>query len=153
MSTYDLLAQELREQRALAIQVIERQNELAESLSQQLQDARAENARLRDDCKRLVGWLHDARAWARAWKESARANHDAYQNQFLNAKVLSRQLQDAREEIGQLREALDEARMQERARCLNVINSYVLHTKVKPHGAVGQALSAIMYTLKGSTDD
>ena len=42
MSTYDLMAQELREQRALVIQVIERQNELAESLSQQLQDARGE---------------------------------------------------------------------------------------------------------------
>ena len=51
MSVYDLMASELREQRALAIQVIERQNELAESLSQQLQDARA---------------------WARLWKRAAK---------------------------------------------------------------------------------
>jgi len=57
MSTYDLLASELREQRALAIQVIERQNELAESLSQQLQDAREESQRKDAEIERLRGAL------------------------------------------------------------------------------------------------
>jgi len=42
MSTYDLMASELREQRELAVATIQRQNELYESVSQQLQDARAE---------------------------------------------------------------------------------------------------------------
>ena len=94
MSTYDLMASELREQRELAVATIQRQNELYESVSQQLQDALAE----------------------RAW----------------------------------LQEALAEAQMQERARCLNVINSYAMHTQVRPHGAVGQALAAIINTIKGA---
>ena len=42
MSTYDLMASELREQRELAVATIQRQNELYESVSQQLQDARGE---------------------------------------------------------------------------------------------------------------
>ena len=67
MSTYDLLAQELREQRALAIQVIERQNELAESLSQQLQDARGENARLREALESIMeAWPSHAHRIAEA---------------------------------------------------------------------------------------
>ena len=64
MSTYDLLAQELREQRALAIQVIERQNELAESLSQQLQDAREENQRKDAEIERLREVLDAMLSWA-----------------------------------------------------------------------------------------
>ena len=42
---YPLMAQELREQRELAVATIQRQNELYESVSQQLQDAREENQR------------------------------------------------------------------------------------------------------------
>ena len=56
-------------------------------------------------------------------------------------------------EIERLRGALEQAQMQERARCLNVINSYVLSTQVKPHGAVGLALAAVAGMIKGSADD
>ena len=52
-------------------------------------------------------------------------------------------------EIERLRGALEEATAMERARCLNVISSFVLRARVKPHGAVGQALDFIMREMKG----
>ena len=74
MSTYDLMASELREQRELAVATIQRQNELYESVSQQLQDARgeikrkdAEIERLRGTLRALYGTYGVTLAWQRKW--------------------------------------------------------------------------------------
>ena len=73
---YPLMAQELREQRELAVATIQRQNELYESVSQQLQDARGE--------------LHEARNWATLWKfktRQYRALHQYFVNLYLAESV------------------------------------------------------------------
>ncbi len=67
---------------------------------------------------------------------------------FYASEITKCKDQDA--EIRQLREARDDAKMAERARCLNVIASYAVRTKVKPHGAVGQALAFVLQEMKGS---
>ena len=60
---------------------------------------------------------------------------------------------DREQEIARLREELADATMAERARCLNVISGYVLKSRVKPFGAVGQALAFVMDEMKGSDND
>ena len=70
-----------------------------------------------------------------------------------HAAITGGKLMAARVENDRLREALGQVQMQERARCLNLINSYVLRTRVKPHGAVGLALAAVANMMKGADDD
>ena len=111
-----------------AVKVIQRQNEFGEQVCQQLQDARA---------------------WAALWKRAARGYRANY---LWGKKRLAEALAENERqaaEIERLREALEEATAMERARCLNVISSFVLRARVKPHGAVGQALDFIMREMKG----
>ena len=68
-------------------------------------------------------------------------------------QMLSGRIAELEAENARLREALGEAQMGERARCLNIIASYVMRTRVKPHGAVGQALDFIIHEMKGTTDE
>ena len=130
MSVYDLMASELREQRALAIQVIERQNELAESLSQQLQDARA---------------------WARLWKRAAKHQfmlcgvlERAYKSSdaYVGELVVKGQRKDA--EIERYREALGDIEQLSES-----VNSGIMHDGSAWYRSLGIARAA----LKGTDDD
>ena len=103
-----------------------------ESMGKQLQEARAE----RDQ----------ARRWAAAWKQAAK--YERWSSKAMTALAKSQC-----EENERLQAALGEAQMTERARCLNIISGYVLRTRVKPHGAVGQALDFIMAEMKGADHD
>jgi len=115
-----------------AVKVIQRLNQYAESLCQRLQDAQAENDRLRIENHRI---------------KSHNESMVATQKNTVGLAL------DREAEIAKLREALEQAQMQERARCLNLINSYVLRTRVKPQGAVGLALAAVANMMKGADDD